>query len=340
MSRKPARRASTKRGSGPLIAAGVFGAAVIIAALAWFFLADDAEDTVQTRRATVSMDAGTRPSGTAPLETPSVALGPVPDPDLIAEGKYGPLPVRTKDGRKPWQAYARPFSSRGDRPRIAILVTGIGRSPQISRRIIDTLPPQVSLAIAPYVPDGQEWVRAARGGGHEVFLGIPMEPVDYPDDDPGPHTLLTSLNHDENLDRLSRLLSRITGYVGIVNEMGSKFTTAETSLRPVIEALDYRGLMIVDAGTTAHSVTASLARDAGVPRAAVNRTIDTLPTEEAIRKQLNQLEKVAEAYGAAVGLAHPYPVSIRVLAEWAGTLDERSLALAPVSAVADRQPVR
>ena len=48
---------------------------------------------------------------------------------------------------------------------------------------------------------------------------VPMEPYDYPDNDPGPQTLLTSLGAEQNVDRLHWHLSRFQGYVGIANFM-------------------------------------------------------------------------------------------------------------------------
>ena len=57
-------------------------------------------------------------------------------------------------------------------------------------------------------------VARARGEGHEVLLQVPMEPFDYPDNDPGPQTLLTSLDAGQNIDRLHWLMSRFQGYVG------------------------------------------------------------------------------------------------------------------------------
>ena len=55
-----------------------------------------------------------------------------------------------------------------------------------------------------------------------------MEPFDYPDNDPGPQTLLTSLTPDQNIDRLHWLMSRFQGYVGIVSYMGARFTAVGT----------------------------------------------------------------------------------------------------------------
>ena len=58
----------------------------------------------------------------------------------------------------------------------------------------------------------------------------PMEPFDYPDNDPGPQTLLTSLTPEQNLDRLHWLMSRLQGYVGSGGAMGARFTASEPAL--------------------------------------------------------------------------------------------------------------
>ena len=62
-----------------------------------------------------------------------------------------------------------------------------------------------------------------------------MEPFDYPDNDPGPQTLLTSVTPEQNVDRLQWLMSRLQGYVGIVSYMGARFTATEQALSPVLQ---------------------------------------------------------------------------------------------------------
>ena len=266
-------------------------------------------------------------------------LGPVPDPGLIADSGYGALPVTGSDGRKPWQVYARPFTPVGNKPRIAIVFTDVGLNAPMSREALATLPPQVSMAISAYAEGGQDWVRAARAAGHEVLLSVPMEPVNYPEDDPGPLTLLTSLSHDQNQERLNRALASISGYVGIVNDMGSRFTAARASFTPVVDTLAYRGLMLLDASTSQYSLAANMAAEGNVPHAFVTRRLDDTPSEANIESQLNQLERVAEAYGTAVGLARPYPVSVKTVRAWAANLADRGMQLAPVTATANRQPL-
>jgi len=309
---------------------------------AWALLAGGRE--AESGAASISVGSG-KPAAqedgkTAPKPGRSaIHLGPVPDPGLIAKSDHGALPVTGADGRKPWLVYARPFPNSGTTPRIAIVFTDIGINSEQSRAAISSLPPEVSLAISAYAEGGQDWVRTARAAGHEVLLGVPMEPVGYPQDDPGPLTLLTSASPSENQDKLTRMMAGISGYVGIVNVMGSRFTAARAGLQPVIEALSYRGLMFLDAAASQYSIAATMAAEGDVPRAFVNRRLDDMPSREAILSQLRQLEQVAQAYGAAVGLARPYPVSVQTVNEWASDLASRNLALAPVTATANRQPL-
>ncbi len=285
------------------------------------------------------------PEVTAPpepaLTTPEqdIAMAPAPDPELLAPGPDGPLPVIGPDGRQAWQAYGRAFADPEERPRIAILLGPLGLIESASYSAIQQLPANVTLAFAPYTRNLSEWIAQARAGGHEVILHIPMEPFDYPDSDPGPHTLLTSVSADDNIQRLEWLLSRASGYIGVSNFMGDRFTTSADHIRPVLGVLKSRGLMFLDAQATRNSVAARVALDLGVPRALNNRFIDSEASRIAIDARLFELERIASSVGTAVGIGFPYPVTIERIASWAATLAGKGLVLAPLSAVANRQDV-
>ena len=86
----------------------------------------------------------------------------------------------------------------------------------------------VTFALAPYGADLEKLAERARANGHEVLLQVPMEPFDYPDNDPGPQTLLTSLTAEQNIDRLHWLMSRFQGYVGMIELHGRTFHRLRT----------------------------------------------------------------------------------------------------------------
>jgi polysaccharide deacetylase 2 family uncharacterized protein YibQ len=278
------------------------------------------------------------PAPPKPGETgPRMALGPVPDPALVSPGPRGQLPVIAPDGRQAWKVYARPFEDDKNRPRIAVVLGDMGLSDASTNAAIRQLPSAVTLAFAPYASNLQSWIAAARAGGHEVMLQLPMEPLDYPANDPGPNALLTSLTAADNIDRLEWLLGRVTGYVGVTNYMGSKFTISPNDLRPVLQAIKDRGLMFLDSRASPRSVAADLAKSMGLPEALNNRFLDNEASRSAVDARLEELERVARATGTAVGIGYPYPVTIERIAAWAPGLATRGIILAPISAAANRQ---
>ncbi len=264
-----------------------------------------------------------------------LALAPAPDPALIERTPEGLLPVRGADGRLPWQAYSRPFLADPGTPKIALVVIGLGLSSKRTRAAIEKLPAEVTLAFSPYGRRLQDLAREARAHGHETLVMVPMEPGDYPANDPGPLGLLTELTPAQNLQRLRRVLGRFAGHVGIVNDMGSRFTAERGALAPIVAEIGRRGLLMLDARTTARSRVPELARRYGVPFARNDRYIDNVARADEIDRYLAELETLARRRGSAVGIARAYPVTIARIRAFAEGLETRGLVLAPLSAVVE-----
>ena len=179
------------------------------------------------------------------------------------------------------------------------------------------------------------WLNRARQDGHETILAVPMEPFDYPHSDPGPNTLLTNLPNSDNIARLNKALRQGTGYVGITTLSGSRFTTDPTKIKPILETLKQRGLLVLDAHVAPHSVLKDLAKPMDIPIAANAGQIDAIPTPEAIDAALAQIEKTAHLTGRVVATATPLPLTLDRLNIWIKTLQGRGLALAPLSATVE-----
>jgi hypothetical protein len=174
-------------------------------------------------------------------------LPQAPIAGLTAAGPGGLLPVVAADGRTSAQMYARPFVSNG-RPRVALVIGGLGLNAQTTRRAIESLPPEVTLSFVPYAEGLQGWIDMARAAGHEVLLETPMEPLDYPQNDPGPYTLMADGQPAETTRRLEWLLSRATGYFGVTNYLGARFVASPTAMAGFTRALHQRGLAFIDDG--------------------------------------------------------------------------------------------
>jgi len=165
-------------------------------------------------------------------------------------------------------------------------------------------------------------------------LQLPMEPFDYPDNDPGPQTLLTSLGPEQNIDRMHWLMSRFNGYVGVANYMGSRFTANDVSFAPMLREVAKRGLMYLDDGTSPRSLAGQIAGANGLPFAKANVVLDAVPTPNEIDRALARLEGMARETGIAVGVATALPVSIARIANWAKNAEARGFLLVPISAAA------
>jgi polysaccharide deacetylase 2 family uncharacterized protein YibQ len=264
------------------------------------------------------------------------SLAPV-DRKLLETTRHGAIPVAAKDGGRPATAYAQPRAlppTKKDLPRIAVVVGGVGISAAGTADAAGMLPASVTFALSPYGADLVKLAERARGEGHELLLQVPMEPFDYPDNDPGPQTLLTSLPADENIDRLHWLMSRFQGYVGIVSAMGARFTASEQALKPVIADAAKRGLIYVDDGASTRSIAGQIAGAQSVPFARTDVVIDAVPTPTEIDHALTRLEMAARQNGAAVGLAAAQPATVERIAAWAKKVEDRGFVLVPISMVA------
>lgn len=254
--------------------------------------------------------------------------------DLSEETSNGAIPRISGTGQTPFATYRHPFDIAGvNGPRVAIIVTGLGINEQGSLDAIAQLPDLMTLAFAPYGKALERTVAAARGGGHEVMLEIPLEPFDYPQNDPGPHTLLTGEPPRQNLEKLFWLMARFGGYTGLINNMGARFTASAADFSPVMEELGARGLGYIDDGSSNRSVSQQLAEANKVPFARAGMVIDTNPARASILSALASLEAQALDGGSAIGIVSALPISVQAISEWAAGLDAKGIALVPASAL-------
>ncbi|HEX7760258.1 MAG TPA: divergent polysaccharide deacetylase family protein [Caulobacteraceae bacterium] len=279
-------------------------------------------------QAVITLPGGGAAAGATALNV-GAALPQAPLAGLSAPGPGGLLPVIGPDGSNSAQAYARPFTPDGH-PRVALIIGGLGLNAKATRQAIDGLPPEVTLSFVPYSDGLQGWIDMARAAGHEVLLETPMEPKDYPDNDPGPYTLLTDASAGDNGHKLDWLMSRASGYFGLTNYLGSKFVASPPAMSAFTGALKNRGLAFIDDGSAGRI-------GGGIPRASADRIIDSQLAGEAIEQQLSALETQASRTGRALGSGFAYPVTLDEAAKWATGLSARGFQLAPASAVMARR---
>jgi len=275
----------------------------------------------------VGGDATTKEGG----EQAAVPMAGI-DPRLLEKSRYGMIPVMA-DGLKPFTVYAAEAdrAKAAKMPVVAIVVGGLGVGAAKTVDAIMKLPAAMTLAFTPYGADPTKLAERARAQRHEILLQVPMEPFDYPDNDPGPQTLLSSLGAEQNLDRLQWHMSRFQGYAGIANFMGARFVVSDNVMQPIVRDAAKRGLSYFDDGSAPRSVAASLAAGQAMPFAKADLTIDAVPTTLEIDRALAKLETIARERGTAVGVASALPISIERLAAWSKALEGRGVMLVPLT---------
>lgn len=257
-----------------------------------------------------------------------------PDPDLIEDSRFGPLPKMAADGRRPYETYARPWSgARGTR--IAIVIGGLGLSQTGTQNAIRALPPEITLGFAASGNSLTRWMQEARRDGHELVLQLPMEPFDYPDNDPGPATLVTTAAKASNLENLHRSLGRMTNYAGVMNYLGGRFLSTGDALDPVMRDLARRGLMFLDDGSAAMSLSGQYAKAMTMPHAFADLQLDAEVDETAVLRKLDELERIARSKGQAIGVAAAFDEVVSAVSRWSDEASRRGIEIVGVSALAD-----
>lgn len=279
----------------------------------------------------VAIGAGGSDSGDAGPPASAAAMAGV-DSRLLEQSRYGMIPVAA-DGLKPFTAYAGEAdrAKAAKMPVVAVVIGGLGVGAAKTADAIMKLPPAVTLAFTPYGSEPSKLADRARAQRHEILLQVPMEPYDYPDNDPGPQTLLATLGPDQNIDRLYWHLSRLQGYVGIANFMGARFVATENAMQPVVAEAAKRGLALFDDGAAPRSVASALATGQAMPFAKGDVSIDAVPTAIEIDGALAKLESLARERGVAIGTASALPVSIERIGSWVKGLDRKGILLVPLT---------
>jgi hypothetical protein len=145
------------------------------------------------------------------------------------------------------------------------------------------------------------------------MLHLPMEPLEYPEINPGPGALLADMPPDQLVRQLNNDLDAVPYIVGVNNHMGSKITSISTKMYQIFTILKKRNLFFIDSRTTTGTLCRPSARLLQIPFGQRDVFLDHLQTPEAIRRQIRKLVRVAEKNGQAIGIGHPYSITCNAL---------------------------
>ncbi|MFH2059369.1 MAG: divergent polysaccharide deacetylase family protein [Pseudomonadota bacterium] len=198
-------------------------------------------------------------------------------------------------------------------PRIAIIIDDIGYDRKTAMALFE-LHSDITFSVLPFSPFGRQLSQRLHAKGAQLMLHLPMEPVEYPIVNPGPGAILSTMSPDALLDQLKKDLKEIPHIVGVNNHMGSLLTAQSEQMNQIFTILKKENLFFVDSRTAPESQGKASARLLKIRFAWRDVFLDNFQDTEYISGQFQELVNRAKKHGTAIGIGHPYKVTLETLA--------------------------
>jgi polysaccharide deacetylase 2 family uncharacterized protein YibQ len=213
---------------------------------------------------------------------------------------------------------------------IALIIDDMGNRKEAGEQALG-LPGNITYAFLPGTPHAWEQAIWAHKLNREVMLHLPMEselgkPL-------GMGALTQDMTRDQFLDMLKRDLASVPFVSGVNNHMGSLLTRDAKAMRWLMEGLREADLFFIDSRTTDATVAEYVAREQLVATARRHVFLDHVKDRDVVKQQLALLIATARHKGRAIGIGHPYPETLSVLAQALPRLKAEGIELVPASAL-------
>lgn len=218
---------------------------------------------------------------------------------------------------------------------IAIILDDLGNDEAAGMRAL-ALPGAVTYAILPRLAHTALLAERAHAQGREVMLHLPMQAITGKA--LGPDGLTMDMTAPAFHATIADALASVPYVRGVNNHMGSLLTRHPGAMQWLMQALHRRGdLYFVDSRTNEHTVAELFARSTGLATSRRDVFLDNRRDSTYIRAQLTDLIRKARLQGSAIGIGHPYPETLDVLAAELPRLAAQNVQLVPVSQLLDQQ---
>lgn len=199
-----------------------------------------------------------------------------------------------------------------DRKKIAIIIDDLGYSLDMLYALIEINQP-LTLSIIPHLKYSRKTAQIAHERGYEIMLHLPMEPENYPANNPGLGAILTHMSPDEIYHTVLEDIASLPYITGVNNHMGSKATQDYTIMKHVLKVIKEHNLYFIDSQTSDHTIAYKVAQEMGVPTGLRVIFIDKIQEVSYTEKELKSLFVYAENNGYAIGIGHAFPSTIKAL---------------------------
>lgn len=214
--------------------------------------------------------------------------------------------------------------------KIVILVAGLGLSKSSTDEAL-TLPNNFTLGFSPYTGDIANWIYSVHSKGFEIMLNLPLQPLDYQMNDPGPLAMLDNISTADNMRRLQQIILKspyIKGFYTLDNE---SFSSSRSNFMPIVEELQKKNLFMVFGNPDNYQMIKSINESSSSEIKQIDIVLDKDLDDMKIQDNLRRLEQIAKLKGSVIAVMRAYPISIKNIKKWLDELDEKKYSIVPIS---------
>ena len=234
----------------------------------------------------------------------------------------------------PEKELAEKPAAPAEKPLLALVIDDFGESLKQAKLFLDINAP-LTFSILPGLTYSTKISQLVSNLGKEVILHCPMEPENYPHDDPGPGKILSGMNKIEMLELLEKNIRSVPNAVGFNNHMGSELTKDKEKMEVIMSWAKMKNLFFIDSRTTPQTRAAETATEFNIKVAERNVFLDNIREIPEIEKEISKLALIAKKNGKALGIGHPYPETAVAIQMMLPFLEKEGIEIVPASSVVE-----
>ncbi len=189
----------------------------------------------------------------------------------------------------------------------------------------------ITCSVLPGHPYSQRSAQLANEARHQVIVHLPMETHDRRAGEEK-FIITKSMSDDEIRSRIRDAFLELPQAKGMNNHQGSLVTENIHVMQIVAEELKSLGKYFVDSRTTKETVAEQVMKSAGVPVDHRRVFLDNENSIRYIRKQIQQLAKIAKTEGVAIGIGHPRKKTLQAIKQEIPSLKQQGIHFGYASA--------
>lgn len=197
------------------------------------------------------------------------------------------------------------LQDRSSKRFLAIVVDDFGPvGDELLQQWLD-LPVEIDFTIFSGMKFSEETMNRAHAQGRETLVHVPMEPIDYPRENPGDNPILVQMDQARVEKTLLRHLNALPLCAGINNHMGSLATTDNKIMSWVMGVLKKKGRFFFDSRTSNVSIAFQEAQKARIPAYRNDLFLDSPNISDAtLEARFSQVRELGLRKNAVIAITH------------------------------------